>query len=146
MKINCKSNNRKNEALLLVKKIFSLWWNQLHLSKNDPFYCMNILLFKFILSHSRYLSLSTETPTLLYFINQVRWSQMSQGAMPPLIWINVLKRSVLFEINWKVFRISSFWIRRSHEDTTKSKSLRSLLNKITKVFLENIQTNSKTLN
>ena len=58
--------------------------------------------------------------------HQVRRSQVARGH-GPLTLIHVLKRPVLVEISWKVFRISSFWIR-FREDTIKSRSLGSSLN------------------
>ena len=45
----------------------------------------------------------------------------------PAIWIYVLKKSVLFEISWKGFCISSFQIRRFHEDSLKTKNSRTPL-------------------
>ena len=67
-----------------------------------------------------------QTETLI--CNHMRRSQKGQGGHGPLIWICVLKRSILFEISWKVFYDSSFWTSRFHEDTIKSEYSRSSLN------------------
>ena len=67
--------------------------------------------------------------TLIINGHQALRSQEAKGpeGHGPAIWIYVLKKSVLFEISWKGFCISSFQIRRFHEDTIKTKNSRTPL-------------------
>ena len=58
--------------------------------------------------------------------NQWSWGETGGHSLP--IWIHVLKRSVLIQVSRNVFRVSSFWISRFHENTIQSRNLRSLLN------------------
>ena len=65
------------------------------------------------------------------FIARRRVEPGGRWVMAPLIWFHVSRKSVLFKIIWKDFRINPFWIRRIHEDTLRSKNSRySLKNEL----------------